>query len=87
MTSNPGKPLSIYEVAELSRHAFHKAFIIENINSSFRFSGIYSFNPDVFPNDAFLPALVTDILFQLDKVDSSTAPSTSDSQMLLSLRH
>ena len=78
MTSNPGKPLSIYEVAELSGHAFHKAFTIENI-TSFRSSGIHPFNPDDFHNDAFLPALVTDIPLQLDEVDSSTAPSTSES--------
>ena len=79
MTSNPGKPLSIYEVAEWSGHAFHHAFTIENITSSFRSSGIHPFNPDVFPNDAFLPALVTDIPLQLDEADSSTAPSTSES--------
>ena len=78
MTSNPGKPLSIYEVAELSGHAFHKAFTIENI-TSFRSSGIHPFNSDVFPNDAFLPALVTDIFLQLDEANSSTAPSTSES--------
>ena len=79
MTSNPGKPLSMYEVAELSSHAFHKAITIENITSSFRSSGIHPFNPDVFPDDAFLPALVTDIPLQLDEADSSTAPSTSAS--------
>ena len=77
MTSNPGKPLSIYEVAELSGHAFHKAFTIENIISFFKSSGIHPFNTDVFPNDAFLPALVTDIHLQLDEADLCTAPSTS----------
>ena len=46
---------------------------------AFRSSGIHPFNPDVFPNDAFLPALVTDIPLQLDEADSSTAPSTSES--------
>ena len=79
ITSNPGKPLSIYEVAELSGHAFHKVFTIENITSFFRSIGIHPFNPDVFPNDAFLPALVTDTPLQLDEADSSTAPSTSES--------
>ena len=79
ITSNPGKPLSIYEVAELSGHAFHEAFTIENITFSFRSSKIHPFNPDVFPNDAFLPNLVTDIPLQLDEADSPTAPSTSES--------
>ena len=79
MTSNPGKPLSIYEAAELSGHSFHKAFTIENITSPFRSSGIRPFNPDVFPNDGFLPAVVTDIPLQFDEADSSTTPSTSES--------
>ena len=78
MTSNPGKSLSIYEVEELSGHAFHKVFTIENITSFFRSIKIHRFNPDVFPNDAFLP-LVTDTPLQLDEADSSTAPSTSES--------
>ena len=78
ITSNPGKPLLVYEVAELSGHAFHKAFTIEN-TTSFRSSEIHLFNPDVFPNDTFLPALVTYIALQLDEADSSTAPSTSES--------
>ena len=54
-------------------------FTIENTISSFRSSGIHPVNPDVFPNDAFLPALVTDIPLQLDEADSSTAPSTIES--------
>ena len=78
ITSNPGKPLLVYEVAELSGHAFHKAFTIEN-TTFFRSSEIHLFNPDVFPNNAFLPALVTYIALQLDEADSSTAPSTSES--------
>ena len=57
----------------------NKAFHIENITSFFRSSGIHPFNPDVFPNDAFLPALVTDIPIQLDEADSFTAPLTSES--------
>ena len=79
MTSNPGKPLSIYKVAELSDHALHKAFTVKNIASSFRSNGIHPFNLDVFPNDAFLPAFVTDISLQLDEADSSTVPSTIES--------
>ena len=79
MTSNPGKPLSIYEVAELSGHSFHKTFTIANITSFFRSSGIRPFNPEIFPNNAFLPALVIDIPLQLDEADSSTTPLTSES--------
>ena len=63
----------------MSGHALHKAFTIENITSFFRSSGIHPFNPDIFPNNAFLPALVTDIPLLLDEADSSTALSTSES--------
>ena len=76
MSSNPGKPLSIYDVAELSGQAFQRSFTIENITSAFKSSGIHPYNPDIFTDDVFLPALVTDIPLQRDEHPSGV-PSTS----------
>ena len=49
MSSNPGKPLSIYDVAELSGQAFQRSFTIEKITSAFKSSGIHPYNPDISP--------------------------------------
>ena len=76
MSSNPGKPLSIYDVAELSGQAFQRSFTIENITSAFKFSRIHPYNPDIFTDDVFLPALLTDIPLQCDEHPSGV-PSTS----------
>ena len=79
MTSNPGKTLSIYDIAELSGQAFQRSFTIENINSSFRATGIFPYNPNIFTDDEFLPALVTDIPLQQDDdgEEPPCVPSTS----------
>ena len=79
MTSNPGKTLSIYDIAELSSQAFQRSFTIENINSFFRATGIFPYNPSIFTDDEFLPALVTDIPLQQDDdgEEPLCVPSTS----------
>ena len=76
MSSNPGKPLSIYDVVELSGQAFQRSFTIENITSAFKPSGIHPYNSDIFTDDVFLPALVADIPLQRDEHPSGS-PSTS----------
>ena len=76
MSSNPGKHLSIYDVAELSGQAFQRSFTIENITSAFKSSGIHPYNSDIFTDDVFLTALVTDIPLQRDEHPSGS-PSTS----------
>ena len=61
MTSHPGQSISIYDVAELAGAAFNKAFCMENIISAFKSIGIFPFNPNIFTDDMFLPAEVTDV--------------------------
>ena len=61
MMSNSGQLISIYEVAELAGSAFVKAFNPENITSAFKKSGMFSYNFEIFTDDMFLPASVTDI--------------------------
>ena len=59
-TSHPGLPITIYEIAEISCQAYYKSFTQENVISGFKATGIFPFNPEVFGEDAFLPATVSD---------------------------
>ena len=58
--SHPGETLSLYYVAGLSNKAFVKSCTLENITSSFRRTGIFPFNSEIFTKDKFLPSTVTD---------------------------
>ena len=58
--SHPGETLSLYYVAGLSNKAFVKSCTLENITSSFRSTGIFPFNSEIFTEDEFLPSTVTD---------------------------
>ena len=58
--SHPGETLPLYYVAGLSNKAFVKSCTLENITSSFRRTGIFPFNSEIFTEDEFLPSTVTD---------------------------
>jgi hypothetical protein len=60
MMSNAGKPLSIYQVAELAGNAWERAANPTNIKAGFRVSGIWPYDRDVFSDASFLPSTVTD---------------------------
>ena len=60
MLQNPGRTLTIYQLAQLGGSAFIKAATPENICSGFRVSGIWPLNPDVFDNDEYLPSNTSD---------------------------
>ena len=75
MLNNPGRTISIHDIGGLLGDSHPKAFTPINIQSGFRVSGIYPFNPDVFGEDDFLPSLVT------DRPDPQTAtPQQADQQ-------
>lgn len=56
---NAGKPVTIYDVAELANTAYLKAFCPNNIIKGFQVSGIYPLNTDIFTEQDFLPSYVT----------------------------
>lgn len=60
MLLNPGKPISIYEVAELVGTAFPLSFTTSNIQKGFEVSGIVPLNVNIFTDDEFLGSYVTD---------------------------
>lgn len=58
--SNPGRTLSIYEIASLTKIAFMESFTAKNITSGFEKTGIWPFNRMIFSEDDFLSSFVTD---------------------------
>lgn len=57
---NVGKPLTIYNIAELAGTAYSKAVVPNNIIKGFKVSGFVPFNENVFSDDEFVSATVTD---------------------------
>lgn len=60
MMRNPGKPATIYEIAELVAIAHTKAMTPSNIINSFAATGIFPFDRNRFNDDDFLSSSVTD---------------------------
>lgn len=59
ISSNPGKPITIYNIVHLSSAPFDETFCTKNI-SGFKKTGIEPFDRSVFTRDDFCPSSVTD---------------------------
>lgn len=84
MATNPGKPITIYNIAELSHKAFVQAFSKTNIMSGFHRTGIWPLNRNIFSEDDFLMASVTDRPLENEnsQIHSDNGePSSSTSQV------
>ena len=57
--SNPGRAITIHDVASLSSFAIITGFNPKHIKSGFKSTGIYPLNSELFPADIFLPSSVT----------------------------
>lgn len=57
---NDGKPITIYDVAELAGKAYEAAFTPKNITSGFKSTGIVPLNRNIFDDSDFLASNVTD---------------------------
>lgn len=60
MLNHPGKPISIYDVAEIIGEAYPISFTPSNIIKSFEVSGICPFNKNKFTEEDFSCSYVTD---------------------------
>ncbi|XP_077289560.1 uncharacterized protein LOC143913562 isoform X1 [Arctopsyche grandis] len=60
--SNPGKSISIYDIAQIVNVAFTSSFSLSNITKGFEKTGIYPFNKNIFTQDDVLSSLVTNRL-------------------------
>ena len=57
---HPGSTMTIYDIPKIVGKAFLRAMTPLNIQPSFRASGIYPFDPDIFQDEDFLPSHVSD---------------------------
>ena len=85
MTTNPGRPINIYEIAELSGAVFLKAFDLENITSAFKATGVFPLNPLVFTEDDFLRSYVTERPSCSSKYAAFQHTTSADEEILLKL--
>lgn len=77
MLSNPGKPVSIYEIAHICGKAFLQAFTAKNIISGFEVTGIHPVNENIFKEEEYLSSYVTDR-------PNPYSPSTQEKQAIAS---
>ncbi|XP_056648647.1 uncharacterized protein LOC130453078 [Diorhabda sublineata] len=60
LRQNPGKAVTQFKIAGLLNQAYLKSAVPSNAINSFKKTGIHSFNPHVFEDWQFAPALATD---------------------------
>lgn len=74
---NAGKPVTIYDVAEIAGKAYELSFTPKNILSGFKIAGIIPLNENIFEESEFLSSYVTDRPMTTNDNDSHNMPSTS----------
>ena len=85
MHNNPGRGITIYQVAELSAKAFAKSFTISNVLAGFRATGICPINSNFFEDSDFEVASVTErVLVQSSSLVSQPLDFSADSSNLQS---
>ena len=55
---NPAKPMTIYDIPGLVKTVFPSAMTPRNIQSGFKVTGLWPFNPDIFQECDFAAAQV-----------------------------
>lgn len=60
MRTNPGKPATIYEMAQIAAKAHQQSFTPKNISSAFSKTGIWPVNSQIFTEEDYCCSYVTD---------------------------
>ena len=60
LRNNPGRAISIYDIASIICEPWKEALTMSNICSGFRKAGIFPFNDSIFAEENFVPSDVTD---------------------------
>ena len=59
-TTHPGQRISTYDIAELFSNSFMNSSTMAKAVNGFKCCGLWPYNPDVFKDEDFMPAAVTD---------------------------
>ncbi|XP_068085591.1 uncharacterized protein [Anabrus simplex] len=59
MFNHPGRAITLKDLSSLFRSAYERVATLEKANHSFKATGIYPYNPDVFSDEDFEPSAVT----------------------------
>ena len=73
MTANPGKTITIHDLASLTNAAYLSSFTVKNITSAFQKPGIWPFSRLAFSDEDFEPSFVTDL--PIDLPNQTAGPS------------
>lgn len=71
---HPGRAVTISQIGKLYGSAFMKAACVQTAVNGFRKTGIYPYNPDVFPDWMFDPAETTNKPLQIGTADQIPGP-------------
>ena len=66
MNNNPGRPVTVFQIAKIFGEAYLKAAVPINAINGFAKTGIFPFNPDVFTEADFIAAATTEMEFNED---------------------
>lgn len=85
MTTNCGKPITQKQMAMLFNQAYSRTATIAICQKSFEATGLYPFNPDIFTDEEFLPAEVTNIPFEqanLETRNTEIQPTAENPELI-----
>lgn len=79
IVNNPGKVITLKQISSLFHNAYSRAATIGICEKSFAATGLYPYNPDIFTDDDFAPAQVTDVLLEenVDQTPDISVPAAS----------
>lgn len=79
-TNHPGSRLSMFDIVEIFSKAFLHIGTMEKAVKGFATTGICPFNDEIFPDDFYLPAEVTDIPLEEETERTLTPQNIPDEQ-------
>lgn len=79
LISNPGKVVTLHDLAELFGNAFKRAATTQTALNGFKATGICPYNPHIFPEDLFMPSETTDREIETvpDRASPQPGPSSA----------
>ncbi|CAH2008014.1 unnamed protein product [Acanthoscelides obtectus] len=92
MVNNPGRPITLKEMAAIFHFAYSKVTTIEICEKSFACTGLFPYNPDVFSDLDFAPSEVTnrphldlaqETQSEIQRIESSVEESSFDDDCTL----